>query len=366
MYLIKSAKSPFWQILFKNAKGKFTTKSTGKKLKSEALIFLTDFKSSLENPIEAALYSKSLKEFETEYFNVVSSIRSKSYKNEIIYAFKILIDISGNIPLCQFNQAMAEKFINDIYERSKYSAALHYRTLKAAFEKAKQWDYISENPFRKFKLPRLPKHIPVFIEYRHLKRIIKVTRTKLLRDIYLTGYFSGLRLGELLNLRWDAVDFKNRFIKVENTNTFTTKNKKERIIPINESLYEILSSRYPKSKITNAGDYIFTRVKGVLLNTDYISKSFKKAVRRAKLDDRIHFHTLRHSFASCLVQNGVSLYVVKELLGHQDITTTQIYAHIKSDNLIDAVKKLEPRVRKSNINKLRLLKTYPQKSNIVK
>lgn len=361
MYLIKNSKSSFWQILFKNDRGKYTTKSTGKTLKSEALLFLTAFKNNDAAPMQEKLYPKSFKEFESEYLNFVSVIRSKSYNRSIKSSLKLLFDFTGDIPLYKFNQALVERFIIGIYERSKYSASLHYRTLKAAFEKAKQWDYISENPFRKFKLPRLPRHIPVFIEYRHLKKIIKVTRTKLLRDIYLTGYFSGLRLGELLNLRWAAVDFKNRFIKVENTNTFTTKNKKERIIPINETLYEILNSRYPKSKIPNAGNYIFTRVKGVLLNTDYISKSFKKAVRRAKLDDRIHFHTLRHSFASCLVQNGVSLYVVKELLGHQDITTTQIYAHIKSDNLIDAVKKLEPRVRKSNINKLRLLKTYPQK-----
>ena len=69
-------------------------------------------------------------------------------------------------------------------------------------------------------------------------------------------------------------------------------------------------------------------------------RKFKLAVRKANLSDKIHFHTLRHSFASNLVQNGVELYVVKELLGHEDVRTTQIYSHLQSDNLFKAIKLL--------------------------
>jgi len=76
---------------------------------------------------------------------------------------------------------------------------------------------------------------------------------------------------------------------------------------------------------------------GIKLSVDFINKQFKKAVRAAKLNDKIHFHTLRHSFASMLVQRGVSLYVVKELLGHEDLSTTQIYSHLQNQNLMDAV-----------------------------
>ncbi len=73
------------------------------------------------------------------------------------------------------------------------------------------------------------------------------------------------------------------------------------------------------------------------MNEDFVSKKFKEAIRLAKLDDKIHFHTLRHSFASLLVQRGVSLYVLKELLGHEDLTTTQIYSHLQQQNLKGAV-----------------------------
>ena len=78
-------------------------------------------------------------------------------------------------------------------------------------------------------------------------------------------------------------------------------------------------------------------MKGIKLNEEFVSKSFKQAVRDAKINDKIHFHTLRHSFGSNLVQKGVSLYVVKELLGHEDMKTTQIFSHLQQENLIQAV-----------------------------
>ena len=87
-------------------------------------------------------------------------------------------------------------------------------------------------------------------------------------------------------------------------------------------------------------DYVFSKSKGVKLNPDTVSKNFKRAVIKSKLNPKIHFHTLRHSFASNLIINGVSLYIVKELLGHQDYSTTQIYSHLSNNSLEDAVNKL--------------------------
>ncbi len=72
----------------------------------------------------------------------------------------------------------------------------------------------------------------------------------------------------------------------------------------------------------------------------HTSKQFKKAVRASNVNANIHFHSLRHSFASALVQRGVSLYAVKELLGHENIKTTQIYSHLQRENLLQAVNML--------------------------
>lgn len=87
----------------------------------------------------------------------------------------------------------------------------------------------------------------------------------------------------------------------------------------------------------NNQGYVFTRVQGIKLNENFINKKFKQSIRLVGLSETIHFHTLRHSFASMLVQRSVSLYIVKELLGHQDLATTQIYSHLKKENLSQAV-----------------------------
>jgi len=106
---------------------------------------------------------------------------------------------------------------------------------------------------------------------------------------------------------------------------------------MNSTLETLLIDRFSKTNNVDNNNYIFYRVIGIKLNEDYASKKFKVAVREAGLSDNIHFHTLRHSFASSLAQKGVSLFVIKELLGHEDIKTTQIYSHLQTENLTDAV-----------------------------
>lgn len=151
------------------------------------------------------------------------------------------------------------------------------------------------------------------------------------------AFNTGMRLGEIVNLTWNQIDLEGSKITVQNTDEFSTKSKKDRIIPINKTLHSILTNRIPKVININSNQYVFTRVRTLRLNEDFVSKKFKAAVREAELKDKIHFHTLRHSFASRLVQKGVSLYVVKELLGHEDIKTTQIYSHLEKENLFSAV-----------------------------
>lgn len=159
----------------------------------------------------------------------------------------------------------------------------------------------------------------------------------MLKEFCTTAFYTGMRLGEIVNLVWECVDFKRKIIIVKNINGFTTKNKKERIIPINSIIESLMLDRFSRKNNADNNNYIFYRVMGIKLNEDYVSKNFKVAVRDSGLNDNIHFHTLRHSFASRLIQKGVSLFVVKELLGHEDIKTTQIYSHLQTQNLEEAI-----------------------------
>ena len=138
-------------------------------------------------------------------------------------------------------------------------------------------------------------------------------------------------------MKWDWIDLEQNIIKVKCSVSFTTKSKKERIIPICSTLRVLLTKLFPRIIDLDKNNFVFTRNQNIKLNENFVSKQFNKSLRAACLDEKIHFHTLRHSFASMLVQRGVSLYVVKELLGHEDLSTTKIYSHLQQQNLMNAV-----------------------------
>ena len=125
-----------------------------------------------------------------------------------------------------------------------------------------------------------------------------------------------------------------RTIRIRNKDGFTTKSKKERVIPMNHVVFDILS------KIERKCTYVFSKSQ-FRFKPDYVSKQFKKCIKATNLNQKIHFHSLRHSFASNLVQKGADIYVVQKLLGHSSISTTQIYSHLNQNNLERAIKLLD-------------------------
>lgn len=337
MFLTKSKKSPYYQVVF-TVNGKRTTVSTRSSNRMEAKRFLKNFIPSNNVTVIHRSNLIDLLSFKNEYISFLKPTHSESYiKRSIFPAFKILIYYVGNIPLKYLSVKQLDKFISYTYAKSPSSAALYYRTLKAAFSKAIVWEYLTDNPLKKIKAPKVAKTYPVFISKSEFQEILDNTKEQYLKDIFTTAFYTGMRLGELVNMKWSWIDLQNDLIKVQCSESFTTKSKKERIIPISSNIKNMLVNRFPKILSINNQGYVFTRIKDVKLNENFISKKFKQSVRLAGLSEKVHFHTLRHSFASMLVQRGVSLNVVKELLGHQDLATTQIYSHLKKENLFIAI-----------------------------
>ena len=163
-----------------------------------------------------------------------------------------------------------------------------------------------------------------------MKLIVEKENNPTLTSIYSFAFYTGMRLSEIINLEWNDVDLNSRIIKVRNKAGFTTKSKKERVIPISNVVYDILIN------LNYYSNYIFEKNK-MKFNPTYVSRKFKLCVNSTTLNQKIHFHTLRHSFASNLVQKNVNIYTVQKLLGHSNISTTQIYSHLNQDNLINAI-----------------------------
>lgn len=334
MFLTKIKRSQFYQLVYE-IEGKRKTVSTKTADIKEAQTFLNTFTpQAKEKQIQLSPVSIfTLSQFKDEYLKYAKLRFSKSYvERSIEPAFKFLIDFAGDVPLKQLDLKTLDNFIINKYNSTKSGAALYYRTLKAAFSKAVNWNYLYDNPLKKIKAPKVPKSNPVFISEAELNLILEKTTNQNLKNIFTVAFYTGMRLSEILNMKFSWIDTQQNIITLKNSIDFTTKSKKERIVPIHPriaSIVIILNS--------NADDFIFNHKSDIKFNEDYVSKQFKKALRAANLNDDIHFHTLRHSFASNLVQRGVNLYVVKELLGHEDIKTTQIYSHLSSNNLKYAV-----------------------------
>jgi site-specific recombinase XerD len=340
MFLAKHHNSPFYQIVY-FIDGKRNSISTKTKVKSEAMEFLIKFMHSIaERPQEIIVQNSSssitLCQFKDEYISYLTPTKSSKYISSINYSFNQFISSCGDISLSKVDIRTVDKFITSTFARTQRGSHLFYRTLKAAFNKATEWNYISVNPFTKVKFPKIQKSFPVFLTEDELQIILTNTQYQYLKDIYTVGFYTGLRLGELINMKWNWIDFSGNQITIKCSDDFLTKSKKERIVPMNEKARTILFNRFNDS-LHNPDEFVFYHWKEKKLYQKSVSKQFKKIVRKSNLNDKIHFHTLRHSFASLLVQRGVSLYLVKELLGHEDLATTQIYSHLQQQNLRDAV-----------------------------
>jgi len=134
-----------------------------------------------------------------------------------------------------------------------------------------------------------------------------------------------MRQKELFNLEWQDIDFERNLITIRNKDSFTTKSKKFRVIPLPSRLKSILES--------------YRQQKGLCFNTTNQRRIFARIIKKAGLKG-IGWHSLRHTCASHLAMQGVDLYTIAQLLGHSSITVTQIYAHLTKDYIKDSVERL--------------------------
>ena len=302
----------------------------------------------LQNPDTPRKTGQTLSEFAAEYVQYISAVRSASYTRDVKTAFRKLQSHTGDLQLNELSRMMLETFFASSFKRAPYETARNFRTLRAAFSHSVDWGYLTDNPFKKIKTAKLPKPIPSFVNEGELAKITQQTTNPTLEDIFLFGFHTGTRLSEILNLQWDSINFLERTITVSNTDSFTTKNKKERVIPINETLYGMLERRKPKVLSIDRRDLVFGKTSVVPYSVNYVGRKFKEAVRKAGLSEKLHTHCLRHSFASILLGRGAPIVTVKELMGHSNISTTMIYSHVRHEDMTNAVKLLDGAAKKTN------------------
>jgi integrase len=234
----------------------------------------------------------------------------------------------GDFPLEVYTSQMVEKFkILRLKKVSPVKVNIEFRTLRSAFNIAINWGLISENPFKRCKQIRVPQKRPVYLTQDEFHQLMSAIDLEWFNDVVRFAIATMMRAGEIVNLEWDSVDFDRRLIRVENTDQFRIKTHKSRAIPMDEMVFLMLK------EIKRTCNKVFVFPDGRPVSVGYISSRFKKFARKAGLRNEIHFHSLRHTGATWLVQRDVPIYTVQQLLGHSRVDMTQIYSHLEIEHL---------------------------------
>ncbi|MEE8823793.1 tyrosine recombinase XerD [Lentilactobacillus sunkii] len=220
-------------------------------------------------------------------------------------------------------------------------------TLRRFFQYLVQFNVIKDDPMLKVDSPKKAQTLPDVLTIAEVNKLLSMpntTRKLGIRDraILETLYATGLRVSELVNLKLADLHLTMNLLQT------IGKGDKERIIPISDLAADWLT-RYLKTTRVQllAGksntEYVFLNAHGRQLTRQAIWQMIKKYVNQAGIKRHVTPHTLRHSFATHLLENGADLRIVQELLGHSDISTTQIYTHISHKHLTEVYNKYHPR-----------------------
>ena len=227
-------------------------------------------------------------------------------------------------------------FLND-QNYSKATSARKLATLRSFYKFLVRRGRIETSPVTAIRTPKQEKRLPRFLDSDQIETLLNCPDTNTMlgardRAILETLYSSGLRVSELVALNFSDVDFLGEVLHIRG------KGKKERVTPVGASalqaLQRYLTFRDSDPRKPNFDPQaLFINKHGQRLSTRSVRRKLDKYLLQAGLDPRISPHTLRHSFATHMLNNGADLRVVQELLGHQSLSTTQVYTHLTTSQM---------------------------------
>ena len=255
-------------------------------------------------------------------------------------------DFFKDQPIDKIDHIALRRYLAHLKENnlSKVSIARKIASIRSFFRFLCREGFIKTNPASSLSIPKREVHLPKFLDEGQVVKLIESPEGDSIsafrdRAILETLYSTGIRVSELVGLNVENVDQIGGVIKVYG------KGKKERIVPIGEralqAIREYLKKRsYQASKTAKA---LFLNKSGGRITDRSIRRIIEKYIRKTSIKERISPHTLRHSFATHLLDRGADLRSVQELLGHANLSTTQIYTHITTERLKSAYEKAHPR-----------------------
>ena len=328
-----SKRDGIFYLFYKQKSGKRTCISTGTRQKHEAINFLRNFVPDYVKKEEIAK-TTSLRKFINLYVDYSKTRNSHKTTMDLISTFKYFLIFIGDVPIESITQMNIEKYIQERHKKSVHTSSKDLRYLKSSFNWAVDRGLLEDSPCRKIKNIKRPESQPLFFSKEEFETLLDHIEGQIFKDIVIFAVYTGLRQGEILNLRWDQVYIERKMILLSNQYTLT-KSRRIKSLPLCNNAFEVIQRR-----IGISNEFVFTK-DGIPILARYLRTKYRNSVLESGINPKLKFHSLRHTFASWLVQKGVSIYEVSKLLGHSDIKTTEIYAHLSTENLAGAIKALD-------------------------
>lgn len=275
----------------------------------------------------------------------INSIKSYEYDLNLFKNFIVSNQISETPINCK-PDTLKDYLYNNLSNKKSRSQARNISALKSYFNYLIFEGYIQKSPISDIESPKLEKKLPEVLTETEITELIESydlnenfgQRNRTIIEVL---YGTGIRVSELINLKLSNIFFKENIMKI------TGKGNKERFVPIgNIASSEIkvyLKIRNKNIIDSKFSDIVFLNRYGRGLTRSMIFKIISDSYKRVGLDKKISPHTLRHSFATHLLKNGADLRTIQLILGHESITTTEIYTHLDTNHLEDVLKKFHPR-----------------------
>ncbi len=348
MFLNKNTNG-YYYIYFKceisNKRKKISCKT---KSKSEAVKVLSNFTNlSIDNEKNKSKQIYYLEELRTEVLKYVKVNLRKTTVQIYNRVLNDMIRIIKNKPVKLISIRDIENYKSiRLNEVRNTTVNIDLKTMRAIFNIALKWNWITINPTKEVNLLLITQKEKLAFSETELKIIINnISNVKLL-NIVLFASYTGCRLSEILNVQWKDMNFNDKILIIRNKENFMTKTGKIRQIPISDKFFELLNSildQKPDDKILsfyNPENYIFLNTINRKFIPSFVSMKFKKVLRKLNFPEKFHFHCLRHTFITNLIKSGVNINYVKEIAGHSEIQTTMNYIHIVTDDLREAVNRI--------------------------
>jgi integrase/recombinase XerC len=276
----------------------------------------------------------------------------KSYREDLMALAEYLAGEDGSCPEPGgITIGELRGFVAALHEAgyAKASIARRMASIRSFFRFGQRESWIKTNPAKPLRNPRKSQKLPHFLSTDEVGKLLSAPRgdePPELRDraILETLYSAGMRVSELVGLADGDLDFSAGIVRIRG------KGKRERLAPIGShavrALRAWLAKRTLSPKVPPGREApVFVNKFGTRLTTRSVARMLEKYLRETGLDQRTSPHTLRHSFATHLLDRGADIRSVQELLGHKSLVTTQIYTHVSTSNLKAAYEKAHPRAR---------------------